>query len=59
MKLDASCSSDMTDTAVTAAPAPVPESAAEAPPPPWLEEMPPRQIVSELDRYIVGLDAAK
>ena len=49
----------MTDTAVTAAPAPVPESAAEAPPPPWLEEMPPRQIVSELDRYIVGQDAAK
>jgi ATP-dependent HslUV protease ATP-binding subunit HslU len=28
-------------------------------PPPWLEEMPPRQIVSELDRYIVGQDAAK
>jgi ATP-dependent HslUV protease ATP-binding subunit HslU len=26
---------------------------------PWLEEMPPRQIVSELDRYIVGQDAAK
>ncbi len=49
----------MTDTAVTAPPAPVPESAAEATPPPWLEEMPPRQIVSELDRYIVGQDAAK
>jgi ATP-dependent HslUV protease ATP-binding subunit HslU len=33
-----------------------------APPPeplPWLEEMPPRQIVAELDRYIVGQDAAK
>ncbi len=29
------------------------------PPAPWLEEMPPRQIVSELDRYIVGQDAAK
>jgi ATP-dependent HslUV protease ATP-binding subunit HslU len=43
----------MTDTAVT------PEPASEAPPPPWLEEMPPRQIVSELDRYIVGQDAAK
>jgi ATP-dependent HslUV protease ATP-binding subunit HslU len=28
-------------------------------PPPWLEEMPPRQIVAELDRYIVGQDAAK
>jgi len=26
---------------------------------PWLEEMPPRQIVAELDRYIVGQDAAK
>ena len=29
------------------------------PPLPWLEEMPPRQIVAELDRYIVGQDAAK
>ncbi len=29
------------------------------PPAPWLEEMPPRQIVAELDRYIVGQDAAK
>ena len=28
-------------------------------PPPWLEELPPRQIVTELDRYIVGQDAAK
>ena len=26
---------------------------------PWLEEMPPRQIVLELDRYIVGQEAAK
>ena len=26
---------------------------------PWLEELPPRQIVGELDRYIVGQDAAK
>jgi ATP-dependent HslUV protease ATP-binding subunit HslU len=26
---------------------------------PWLEEMPPRQIVGELDRYIVGQSAAK
>ena len=33
--------------------------ATEAPPLPWLEEMPPRQIVAELDRYIVGQDAAK
>jgi ATP-dependent HslUV protease ATP-binding subunit HslU len=29
------------------------------PPAPWLEEMPPRQIVTELDRYIVGQYAAK
>jgi len=28
-------------------------------PAPWLEELPPRQIVVELDRYIVGQDAAK
>lgn len=28
--------------------------------PPWLEELPPRQIVAELDRYIVGqMDAKK
>jgi ATP-dependent HslUV protease ATP-binding subunit HslU len=47
----------MTDTAVTVPP--VAESESAAPPPPWLEEMPPRQIVSELDRYIVGQDAAK
>ena len=26
---------------------------------PWLEELPPRQIVVELDRYIVGQEAAK
>ena len=26
---------------------------------PWLEEMPPRLIVAELDRYIVGQEAAK
>jgi ATP-dependent HslUV protease ATP-binding subunit HslU len=34
-------------------PAPTPE------PLPWLEELPPRQIVAELDRYIVGQQAAK
>src|SRR3954464_1923727 len=28
-------------------------------PMPWLEEMPPRQIVAELDRYIVGQKEAK
>jgi ATP-dependent HslUV protease ATP-binding subunit HslU len=27
--------------------------------PPWLEELAPRQIVAELDRYIVGQEAAK
>jgi len=31
----------------------------EAEPLPWLEELPPRQIVAELDRYIVGQGAAK
>jgi ATP-dependent HslUV protease ATP-binding subunit HslU len=36
-------------------PAPAPETQ----PLPWLEEMPPRQIVAELDRYIVGQDPAK
>jgi ATP-dependent HslUV protease ATP-binding subunit HslU len=30
-----------------------------AEPLPWLEELPPRQIVAELDRYIVGQAAAK
>ena len=34
-----------------------------APPPeetlPWLEELPPRKIVAELDRYIVGQEVAK
>jgi ATP-dependent HslUV protease ATP-binding subunit HslU len=43
----------MTDIAVAQ------DTESAAPPPPWLEEMPPRQIVSELDRYIVGQDAAK
>jgi ATP-dependent HslUV protease ATP-binding subunit HslU len=41
------------DTVAPAAPTPPAE------PLPWLEEMPPRQIVAELDRYIVGQDAAK
>jgi ATP-dependent HslUV protease ATP-binding subunit HslU len=37
-----------------------PDAPAELPPPlPWLEELPPRQIVAELDRYIVGQAAAK
>src|SRR4051812_35562139 len=37
-----------------------PPPAPDPPPPlPWLEELPPRQIVAELDRYIVGQGAAK
>jgi ATP-dependent HslUV protease ATP-binding subunit HslU len=39
-----------------------PPDAPEGQPPeplPWLEELPPRQIVAELDRYIVGQEAAK
>jgi ATP-dependent HslUV protease ATP-binding subunit HslU len=36
-----------------------PAPPAETQPLPWLEEMPPRQIVAELDRYIVGQDPAK
>ncbi len=47
----------MTDIATTI---PVPSDAGEPPAPlPWLEEMPPRQIVAELNRYIVGQEAAK
>ncbi len=38
---------------------PVAEPAETGTPAPWLEEMPPRQIVAELDRYIVGQEAAK
>src|SRR5213593_2120149 len=38
---------------------PIPSEQPEAPPLPWLEEMPPRQIVGELDRYIVGQEPAK
>ena len=43
-------------------PAPAPSSTTTTPAEdtlPWLEEMPPRKIVAELDRYIVGQDAAK
>jgi ATP-dependent HslUV protease ATP-binding subunit HslU len=42
----------------TAAPAP-PSAAASEEQMPWLEEMAPRKIVAELDRYIVGQEAAK
>jgi len=38
---------------------PKPPLAPPEPPPPWLEELPPRKIVAELDRFIVGQDAAK
>ena len=38
---------------------PVPRPPAAEEPLPWLEELPPRQIVAELDRYIVGQEAAK
>jgi ATP-dependent HslUV protease ATP-binding subunit HslU len=44
----------MTDTVHTPAASDNGES-----PLPWLEEMPPRQIVAELNRYIVGQEAAK
>ncbi len=37
--------------------APLPPAAEETLP--WLEEMAPRKIVAELDRYIVGQEAAK
>lgn len=38
----------------------IPPPSPDAPAPqPWLEELPPRQIVAELDRYIVGQAAAK
>jgi ATP-dependent HslUV protease ATP-binding subunit HslU len=45
----------MTDTVAS----PLAETAEAATPLPWLEEMPPRQIVAELNRYIVGQEAAK
>ncbi len=37
----------------------VPPTDTQQDPIPWLEELPPRQIVAELDRYIVGQEAAK
>jgi ATP-dependent HslUV protease ATP-binding subunit HslU len=41
------------------APAPADGQPPAPEPLPWLEELPPRQIVAELDRYIVGQAAAK
>src|SRR5438445_8110586 len=38
---------------------PPPPQAQQEEPAPWLEELPPRKIVAELDRYIVGQDVAK
>jgi ATP-dependent HslUV protease ATP-binding subunit HslU len=38
---------------------PVVRPTVEEEPMPWLEELPPRKIVSELDRYIVGQNEAK
>jgi ATP-dependent HslUV protease ATP-binding subunit HslU len=50
----------MSNTVPVPAPAPVPAGPPEETAPlPWLEEMPPRQIVAELNRYIVGQEAAK
>src|SRR5713101_478892 len=40
-------------------PAPATQSTAPEETLPWLEEMPPKKIVAELDRYIVGQEAAK
>ena len=39
--------------------APAPASAPEDAPPAWLDELTPRQIMTELDKYIVGQDEAK
>jgi ATP-dependent HslUV protease ATP-binding subunit HslU len=38
---------------------PVEETKGDSPPDGWLDELTPRQIVSELDKYIVGQDEAK
>jgi len=43
----------------SAPPPPPPEGQQQADALPWLEELPPRKIVAELDRYIVGQEAAK
>ena len=47
----------------TTAPAPAPPAAAQSPAgdqaPPWLDQLTPRQIVAELDKYIVGQSDAK
>src|SRR3989475_1712505 len=54
---------DPTRTPEDAAPPPPPPPPAATPPAqeelPWLEELPPRKIVAELDRYIVGQEVGK
>src|SRR5207247_835339 len=40
-------------------PPPPPQPGQQEEPAPWLEELPPRKIVAELDRYIVGQEPAK
>ncbi|HUG41459.1 MAG TPA: AAA family ATPase, partial [Longimicrobiales bacterium] len=47
------------EVAVTEQAPPTDGGAPETPPPLWLDELTPRQIVAELDHYIVGQDAAK
>jgi ATP-dependent HslUV protease ATP-binding subunit HslU len=60
----------MADPTATPPPTPPPTPPADRVPPPapvtpdedplpWLEELPPKKIVAELDRYIVGQDEAK
>jgi hypothetical protein len=44
---------------VPASATPAPDAPETEAPLPWLEEMPTRQIVAELNRYIVGPEAAK
>ncbi len=46
-----------TDTPLPPPTAPIPPASEDQMP--WLEEMPPKKIVAELDRYIVGQEAAK
>ena len=47
------------DDAPPPPPPPPPQPVQQEEPAPWLEELPPRKIVAELDRYIVGQEVAK
>ncbi|GMV07517.1 MAG: ATP-dependent protease ATPase subunit HslU [Gemmatimonadota bacterium] len=50
----------MTTKSLEAAPPPAPPAPdAESPEAPWIDELTPRQIVAELDKYIVGQEEAK